>query len=270
MDHYSTLGVAKNATIDEIKKAYRKLASQHHPDKGGDTATFQKIQSAYETLSDPDKKQQYDNPGFGNPNGMPNGFPGGFHFHSDTFDINDIIGQMFGMGRQHHQTRTQIFRTIVSVSLDDAFNGSKHTLKIQSPMGTKFVSIDIPRGVNNGDQVRYDGVLDQNTSLMVEFRIAPHLKFERNGNDLYSSQMVSVLDLIAGSVFEFTTISGKTLEVKIPPMTQPHMHLKISGQGMPIRNSNQFGDQIILIKPFIPDNISDDIVQSILRSRQTT
>ena len=92
MDHYQTLGVAKNATPDEIKKAYRKLASQHHPDRGGDTARFQTIQAAYDTLSDPQKRAQYDNPPpqFNGFNPQQNGFD--FHFGSG---FPDIFGQFF-------------------------------------------------------------------------------------------------------------------------------------------------------------------------------
>ena len=88
MDHYKTLGIDRNASPDDIKKAYRKLAGIHHPDRGGDTAKFQHIQSAYETLSDPNKKQQYDIP-------QQQGFPGGFNFQSG-FNVNDIFSQMFG------------------------------------------------------------------------------------------------------------------------------------------------------------------------------
>ena len=98
MDYYKTLGVNRNASPDEIKKAYRKMAAQHHPDKGGDTATFQKIQEAYDTLSDPQKKHQFDNPNpFGNMNfHNQGGTPFGFQFHQQSFNINDIFGQMFG------------------------------------------------------------------------------------------------------------------------------------------------------------------------------
>ena len=85
-DHYQILGIAKNATPDEIKKAYRRLASIHHPDKGGDTAEFQKIQVAYDILSDPQKRQQYDNP---MPQGNPFGsHPGGFHFNMNGFNMD--------------------------------------------------------------------------------------------------------------------------------------------------------------------------------------
>ena len=262
MDHYTILGVAKTATPDDIKKAYRKLASKHHPDKGGDTATFQQIQSAYEVLSDPNKKTAYDNPS----SQFNNSHPGGFQFHTQGFDINDLFGHIFGSGHRTNQPpKNQVFRTVVVISLDDAYAGSTNTLKLQTPNGVKMINIDIPKGIDNGGQVRYDNILDS-AALIVEFRINPHLKFERRGNDLYYSQQISVLDLIIGTSFEFTTISGKTLEVSVPPKTQPHMQLKVSGNGMPIQNTNVYGDQIILLKPFIPDNIPNSVLEAIKSS----
>jgi curved DNA-binding protein len=262
MEHYQTLGVSKTATPDEIKKAYRKLASQHHPDKGGDTAMFQKIQIAYDTLSDPEKRQQYDNPlPQGNPFG---GFPGGgFNFNGD---INDLFGQMFN---QHHRRNPNIphtFRTQISITLEQAYHGDTQNLKLQTPHGNHAINIQIPKGVTHGAQMRYENVIPQ-AMLMVEFQIQNHLKFERRGNDLYCNYMVSVLDLIVGTEIEFNTISGKTLMVKIPPKTQPHMHLKIAGEGMPINSTLLYGDQIILLKPIIPDIIDSEITDSIIRSK---
>lgn len=265
MNHYETLGVSKDATPDQIKKAYRKLASMHHPDKGGDTSTFQKIQNAYDTLIDSDKKRQYDNPQpqFNN----MNGFPGGFQFHAQGFDINDIFAQMFGQQNSNFNPNSQVYRTRVEISLEDAFHGTSNVLKMQTSTGTKVINVDIPKGIQDGNQLRFDKVLD-NGVLVVEFRIRPHLKFERRHNDLYFNQSVSVLDLIVGTKFDFTTISGRVIEVTVPPKTQPHMQLKLSGQGMPILNSNGYGDQYILIKPYIPDTIDETIIQSILNSKQ--
>lgn len=272
MDYYKTLGVDRNASPDDIKKAYRKLAGQHHPDKGGDTAKFQEIQKAYETLSDPQKKQQYDSP---HTQGGPGGFhfnfggggPGGFHFHQQGFDINEIFGQMFGQQNPFAQ-RQQVFRTQLSVTLMDAYNGGSQVLKVQTQTGTKIINIDIPKGVKDGDQFRYDNMLDGAT-LIVEFRVQPDLRFERRGNDLYCNHQISVLDLLVGTKIQFKTISGKTFEVEVKPMTQPHIQLRIPGQGMPISNGNQYGDQIILLKPFVPDKIDSSITESILRSKQS-
>lgn len=262
MDHYKTLGVGKNATPDEIKKAYRKLASQHHPDKGGDTATFQKIEEAYRILSDPTQRQQYDNPA---PQGM-HGFPGGFSFNVNGFDIGDIFGSMFNQGHNSFHSRNQVFRSMLNISLIDAYKGLSHSLKLNTPQGSKFINIEIPKGIKTGDQIRYENVIE-NGILIIEFNVLPDLKFERNGNDLYVNHGISVLDLIVGTKFTFTTISGKNLEVNVKPQTQPYMQLKIQGEGMPINGTSMYGDQIILLKPYMPDNIDESIIQSILNSK---
>lgn len=266
MDHYATLGVAKTSTPDEIKKAYRKLASQHHPDKGGDTAMFQKIEEAYRILSDPEKRSQYDNP-----QPQMNGFPPGFEtMFTGDFDARDLFSHIFGQrsGNPFNQRpNKQVFRTQVTVSLEDVYRGATHVLKLQTPMGHKVINVDVPKGLSDSAHLRYDNLLDANTTLIVEFRIAPNLKFERRGNDLYCNQKISILDLIVGTKINFQTISGKTFEVTVPPKTQPYVQLKIAGQGMPIPNSNLYGDQILLLKPYMPDIISDEITQSILRSK---
>lgn len=271
MDHYQTLGVAKNATPDEIKKAYRKLASQHHPDKGGDTAMFQKVEEAYRILSDPAKRQQYDNPNpFGNQAGNPfNGTGFNFSFGPEGFNFNDIF-EMFGDRRgpnQEFQRRQQIFRTNINVTLEQAYFGGEQHIQLQTPTGSKMVKIEIPRGIDTGFQSKINNVIDGAT-LLVEFRVHRHLKFDRNGNDLISNQPISVLDLIVGTTFEFTTLGNKTLEVTVKPHTQPHMHLKITGAGMPIIGTeHKAGDQIILLKPFIPDIIDEQIINAIQRTK---
>ncbi len=259
MDHYSTLGVAKNATPEEIKKAYRKLASQHHPDKGGDTHMFQTVQEAYETLSDPNKRQQYDNP-------QPQGFPGGFSFHADQFDLNDLFGQVFRDHNGPRVNRKQVFRTRVDISLQDAFNGTNKLLELSTLNGKKVIDIKVPRGAKQNDQIRFDNVMD-NGILLVEFNMLPDLRFDRKGNDLYCNHSISVLDLIAGTDFRFTTISGKELNVTIRPGTQPYQNVRLQSYGMPIINTSNYGDQYILLKPYIPDKIDSDIIDSILRNR---
>jgi DnaJ-class molecular chaperone len=263
MDHYATLGVAKTATPEEIKKAYRKLASQHHPDKGGDTAMFQQIQTAYDTISDPQKRQQYDNP-------MPQGNPfGGFNFNTGH-GFEDIFDMFMNQrNEQQRKPQPQVFRTTLLITLFQAYYGGEQIIRLQTHTGTHAVKINVPKGINNGDQVRVDNVID-GASLMVEFRIQPDLKFERNGPHLVCNQPISVLDLIAGGTFEFSTLSGKTLEVSVKPKTQPNTQMKIAGEGMPVYNSPRFGDQIILLKPFIPDIIDDTIINSILNSKGKT
>ena len=263
MDHYSTLGVGKNATPDDIKKAYRKLASKNHPDKGGDTAIFQQIQTAYDTLIDTNKRQQYDNP-------VPQGFtqtgsgqmPPGFEH---------IFSQMFGGGNpfaQHRQQpQQQVFRTIINISLEQAYYGGEQILKLQTPTNVHAITIQIPKGIQNGNQMRIDKVID-GASLVVDFKVENHLKYDRQGNDLICNHPISILDLIIGTSFEFVTLSGKTLEVTVKPKTQPYIQLKLAGQGMSIYKTSQYGDQIILFKPFIPDIIDEQIVNSIAAYQQ--
>lgn len=267
MEHYKTLGVDRNASPDDIKKAYRKMAGIHHPDKGGDTATFQKIQQAYETLSDPGKKQQYDNPNpFGHPGhpggGFQGGFPGGFQFHMNGFDMGDIFGQVFG--QQRHQQRPT-YKTTIWVTLEQVYKGDEQTLQLNTNGENSVVKIQIPKGVDNGATLRYENLIKDGI-LIIEFRIQPHAVFQRHGFDLVTEHAISVLDLIVGTDIKFTTISGKSLDVKIKPKTQPGTTLRIPGEGLPTNYG--YGDQMILLKPIIPDIISDSIINSIILSRK--
>jgi len=259
MDYYNILGVDKTASQDDIKKAYRKLAMKHHPDRGGDNTKFQEVNEAYNVLGDPQKRAQYDNPaqrGFG-------GFDFGFN---GPGDINDIFASIFrqqGRPNPFNQQQEPVYRTRVAVSLVEAYHGEEKMLQMQTPDGTKVIKINIPKGVQSGDRIRYDNVIE-NGILLIEFIVTPDLRFDRHGWDLHSNLPVSVLDLIVGTKIKFTTISGKTLEVNIKPQTQPYMQLKIGGQGMP-RPDGGFGDQILLIKPYIPATIDDEITQAILK-----
>lgn len=258
MDHYKTLGVDKNATPDDIKKSYRKLASQHHPDKGGSTAEFQKIQTAYETLSNPEKKHEYDNP-------RPQ--MGGFNFNQSANPFGDMFEQIL---RQHtnqrHHPQQQLFRTSIWVTLEQLFNGGEQVLQLQTPTGTHTIKVAIPKGIPDGGQVRLENIIE-GASLIAEFRTHPHLKYTRSGQDLMCNHQISVLDLIVGTSFEFQTLSGKTLEVTIPPKTQPFQQMKIAGYGLPIPNTASYGDQIILLKSFIPAIIDESITNAILQSK---
>lgn len=251
MDYYNILGVNKDSSSEEIKKAYRKLAMLHHPDRGGDEEQFKKIQQAYDVLSDPQKRQQYDN---------PRSFGGDFGFSMGGSTIDDLFSQMFG-ARPKQPHGKQTFRTTIQLSLVDSYKGSNQTLHINTPQGNKIINLEIPRGVNTGDRINYDNILD-NAILSVQFLIHQDLRYDRRVNDLYSTHRISILDLITGSKFKFKTIDDRTLEVKIPANSQPTTQLKIPGAGMPDRYGN-FGNQIILLNPYTPDNIHKDIIETI-------
>jgi DnaJ-class molecular chaperone len=256
MSHYKTLNIDKNATADDIKKAYRKMASKHHPDKGGSKEEFQKIEEAYRTLGDPEKRQLHDNPHQSNPAGFS------FNFGGGPAGMHDIFNEMFRQQAHTQHRNHQQYRTTMWVTMEQVFNGGEQSLRLQTTAETHVVSIAIPRGVQDGAQMRHDNVFP-GASLIIEFRVHPHLKFERRGQDLVCTCPVSVLDLIIGTEFEFTSLSGAKLMVTIPPLTQPTAQLKISGYGLPIPNTNQYADQIILLKPFVPANIPITLIDSI-------
>ena len=256
MDHYITLGVPRTATADEIKKAYRKLAMEHHPDKGGDVNKFQEISTAYETLSNQDKRFQYDNPQTRQQHTPFGDAPPGFSFNFNGFDLNDLFGQR---GQQQRPS----YRTRVTVSLVDVFNGAEQVLQLGTQQGTKVINIKIPQGIHTGSSIRYDNIMDDG-SLLIEFVILPDLRFERQGDDLYANLPVSVFDLIVGNKTEFTTIDGKKLEVNIAPNTQPTQHIRLGGYGM-TRSDGTRGNQILLLKPFIPANIDNEVIEAIKR-----
>lgn len=274
MEHYQTLGVDRNATPEDIKRAYRKLANQHHPDKGGDTAMFQKIQTAYETLSDPQKKQQYDNP---NPfNGM-HGAPGGFHFNAGgpfgggfnfNFDPRSGMefGDMFGsiFGQQHRQPQKPTYKTTIWITLEQVLNGGEQILQLRTHSGNQTIRIDIPKGIDNGGQMRYDNLISDGV-LIIEFRVHQHEKFIRDGLDLHSEVEVSVLDLIIGTDIEFTTLAGYKLVLSVKAKTQPNTKIRVSSHGLSV--NYQTGDQYVLLKPIIPDRIDSAILDAILRTR---
>lgn len=262
MDYYHTLGVNHTTDAKGIKNAYRKLASKHHPDKGGDQEEFKKIQKAYETLSDPQKKAEYDNP---SPFGGQNPFGGN--------PFEDIFGDIFGQRRQQQrQPHRPMFRTQLNITLRQAYTGDTQTLELNTPQGKKVVNVNIPRGVQSGQQTKYDNLVQPNSSLVIDFHVMNDSWFERHGNHLMCGHNISVLDLIVGTTFNFTTISGKVMKVKVASGTQPNTQIKLSGQGMPISdrrgptvNSGQFGDQIILLKGIIPDTIEQGVIDAITK-----
>ena len=257
-DAYQTLGVARNATEDEIKKAYRKLASQHHPDKGGDTAKFQDIQSAYETLTDPNKRAQHDNP---NPfhDNFNNGNGSHFEFHFGGGGPEDIFQQFFqggfGNGHSFHQRqarKNKDLRIQLSVDLASTLDPQTKTVSVQTTKGDRFnVDVNIPRGAGNGTTIKYnqlgDNMFDTLTrgDLYVIINVIADPRFEIHGNSLVSNLEIDSIDAMTGIDREITSIDGKTFLVKIPPGCQFGTKFGLHGQGIYHMNGNQRGDLIV-------------------------
>jgi curved DNA-binding protein len=252
-DYYSILGVSRTAGADEIKRAYRKLASQHHPDKGGDTARFQEIEEAYRVLSDPQQRAAHDNP-------QPQGFPGGFNFHNQPFDFNNIFN-MFGTQFNPGQGRPRQMQARMSlwIQLADVASGGKRTVSVGSHAGNQIVELEIPLGVEDGASVAYPGMAPGGIDLVVTFRIHPNPRWQRDGFNLYTDCKVSVWTLITGGEITVRDILNRELNVTIPPMMQPGQTLRCRGRGLPDRSNNP-GDMMIRVQAEIPQNIPQDLL----------
>lgn len=257
-DYYSILGVARTAAPDEIKRAYRKLASQHHPDKGGDTARFQEIEEAYRVLSDPQQRAAHDNP-------RPQGFPGGFSFHSQPFDFDNIFS-VFGtnFGQPQPRQRTMQARMTLWIQLTDVASGGRRTVSVGNNAGNHLVELDIPLGVEDGATVAYPGLAPGGIDLLVTFRIHPNPRWQRDGFNLYTDQRVSIWTLITGGEITVRDILNRELTVAIPPNMQPGQILRCRGRGLPDRGNNP-GDMMIRVQAEIPANIPEDLLALIRR-----
>jgi curved DNA-binding protein len=271
-DLYNTLGVGKTATQEEIKSAYRKLASKHHPDRGGDTATFQKIQGAYDTLGDADKRAAHDNPqpqmgGFPFNNG---GFPPGFE---EMFrGGNNPFGDLFGRRQQPARNRTLNLQT--QISLEEAFHGKELIANVQLPSGRdQVLEVKIPAGVHDGTTLRLSGMGDDSIPNMprgdihLTMHVLPHRDYLRPGDDLVKVLQINCLDAIIGKTMQFDTIDHKTLEVIINPGTQHGQILAVQGYGMPnIANANMKGRLLLTINIIVPTNLTEtqkDLIKQI-------
>lgn len=252
-DYYATLGVPRTATADEIKQAFRRLASQHHPDKGGNTQKFQAIQEAYATLGDEQKRAEYNNP-------RPQF--SGFQGHPGGVNINDIFGQMFGQQfAQQHPRRSHV-RVTLTITLNDVATGGQRTVSLGTAQGISAVEIEIPRGINDGDNVHYEGIGPGGSDLVVQYRVQPDRTWQRQDLNLITETRVSIWDIILGTELHITTITGDVLSANIPPRSQPGVTLRLRGRGLTNR-AGTTGDIMVRVQAFVPDSISPELLAAI-------
>lgn len=267
-DYYQTLGIQKNATDDDIKKAYRKLAMKHHPDRGGNADEFKKIEEAHRILSDPQRRAEYDNPqpqGFGGFGGFGGGggFPPGFE---DIFAQFNINGSPFGFANSRRVMKNRDMSVEAKITLEEAYIGKKLMANIQLISGKEQVlEIGIPAGIQSGQRLRLSGMGDDSYPQMprgdiyVNILVHPHPEFRREGDDLIKSINISVWDAILGTNIKVKTLDNKELNVTIPPGTQPSTVMRLAGYGMPNVNDSRFKGNILLdIKISIPALLTDE------------
>ena len=263
MTHYQTLGIEKTATQEDIKRAYRRLASQHHPDKGGDTAKFQEIQTAYDTLSDPEKRQEYDNP-----NPFKERFNGGWQ--STGPNVEDLFrnfGFHFGDGFANQHTRrsarrNQDLRVTVQITLAESLVKQGKTLSVKTKKGRETVSITIPEGIPHNSTIKYSGLGDNffeglpRGDLYVVVLIDTPTNTSIRDDEIYQTVELDVLDAITGKDILVDTGFNESFHVAVPAGTQHGHKLRIKGKGL-LHNGVR-GNLYLEIKLVVPKNLSAD------------
>lgn len=296
IDYYKILGVDKNASQDDIKKAFRKLARKYHPDLNPNDPSakdkFQEINEANEVLSDPEKRKKYDEYGehwkhadefeaqkkarqhAGGGGGGFSGFggDGGSYWYSsdgegfsggDAGGFSDFFESMFGHrgggGRGNAGFRGQDFNAELHLSLRDAARTHKQVLNVNG----KHVRITIPAGVADGQVIKLKGYGGEGINggpagdLYITFKIAEDSVFKRLGDDLYVDVEMDLYTAVLGGEKVIDTLEGK-VKLKIKPETQNGTKVRLKGKGFPVyKKEGQFGDLIITYSVKIPTNLTD-------------
>lgn len=274
MTHYDTLGVSESASQDEIKKAYRKLANQHHPDKGGDTTRFQQIQSAYETLSNDQSRAQYD----AERRGM-----GGFRFSVNGQDVGSGMphemeemlrnfGFAFGAGFGNSADPFNVFRQPrknkdlqieIIVSLASTLDEQVKIINVRTSNGDTYpVEVRIPRGVKPESTIKYSGLGDNffaslpRGDLYVKIRIEANADFGVDNYDLHRTLEIDCVRAMIGGTYAVAGLDGRVFDLNIPAGTQPGTRLRIPNQGLYVMNQNVRGSLIVNVKITIPTNLT--------------
>lgn len=263
MDYYQTLGVSKTASQDEIKKAYRKLAAKHHPDRGGDTATFQSIAQAYDTLSDPNKRAQYDSPQQEFDPFMQGGGQG-WHDVSSMFGGNPFE-QFFRQAQQPNRRKNRDLNIRVTVNFKQSYLGADLEASYQLPNGKKqTVIIQVPAGVESGQVIRYQGMGDDSVpnlprgDLNVTVMVQRSQEFDRRGNDLIAYCVINPIEAMTGCTKIVNHLNGTGIRFNIRPGVQHGTEYVSNNLGF-TNLRGQSGNLIIVVGIDIPALTDPDL-----------
>lgn len=284
-DYYQTLGVGEEATADEIKRAYRRLVRQHHPDKNPGNAEseeqFKAVQEAYEVLSDPQKRKEYDRarrnpfgprPGpYGPGDGVSFEFTGtGADAFSDLFgrgagaegfDVSDAFSELFGGGAARRPARGRDVEALVELTFEQALQGGETEVRLP---GGETGRLMIPRGARSGLKLKLKGrgrasSPSERGDLYVTFRVPPTDatgRFRREGNDLHLTEAISAMEAILGTTRAITNAYGRTIRAQIRPGTQPNERLRLRGQG--VQTERHTGDLYVEVLVSVPRHLTDE------------
>lgn len=277
-DYYEVLGVSKNASDDEIKKAYRKLAVKYHPDKNpGDKeaeAKFKEINEAHDVLSDKQKRARYDQfghagvvgasggGGYGGFSGNPFGGFGGqsFNFDFGGGGLDDILGSLFGFGAagSRRPRRGADYQTSVTLTFEEAIFGTTKSVTVDGAS----LKVKIPAGIDDGMSIRLRGKGgpapeggSEAGDLYVKVRVKPHKSLTREGAIILSEEKIDMVDAALGCEIDVETVDGK-ITMKVPAGTQSGTPFKLSGHGVPFRADGDRGPHIVTVIVETPKNLS--------------
>ncbi len=296
MDYYEVLGVKKDSSAQDIKKAYRKLAMKYHPDRNkGDKEAeekFKKLSEAYAVLSDPEKRKEYDTfgaSGFQQRYSQEDIFRG--------FDLGDILkefglggmgggfrassgqGSPFetfffqsggpGPGGAAHRTAQQPVQGSdltyeLSVSLNEILSGSEKTISLRRENKTENVSVKIPKGIKAGQKLRLAGKGSPSPyggppgDLFLIIKEQPHAVFSRDGNNLIVEQRIPFSKACLGSEISVKSLEGKELKVKVPAGIQSQSKLRVKGHGLPAGKTGSRGDVFVKITVDVPKDLTKE------------
>lgn len=276
-DYYKTLGVEKSASKDDIKRAFRKLAHEYHPDKKtGNEAKFKEVNEAYQTLSDDSKRAQYDRfgsagPQFGGGQGAQGFDFSGFNINFDgfqggqEFDLNDIFSAFGGgFGRRVRKGRDIILS--LNITFKESVKGVSKTIKVpnnSAEKSRKEVEIKIPAGIESGQMMKLGGFgekVDSGTEhdragdLLLKIYVEPHKTLRKEGLHLVTNLQVKLSDAILGAMYKVDGVDGE-IKIKIPKGINTGKILRIKGEGIPAGRF-QTGDLLVVVEVEIPDSLN--------------
>jgi DnaJ-class molecular chaperone len=299
-DPYSVLGVERGASEDEIRRAFRKLAKELHPDvKPGDRAAaerFKKVSVAYDLLSDPEKRKRYDRgeiDAAGEPRyaqqpqgagpftwrtGRPGGGPAGAGppFEAEEFGFGDIFGDLFGgaqgarEGRRGFSLRGSDLRYTLEVDFLEAVTGARK--RVTLPDGGTL-DLTVPEGVSDGQILRLKGKGGpgfrggEPGDALVEIKVRPHPKFKRSGDDITLDLPIGIDEAVLGARIEVPTITGR-VQLTIPKGTSSGRVFRLRGKGVNNKTTGAQGDQLVTVSIVLPDKIDDSLAYFLSEWRQ--
>ncbi len=269
-DHYKTLGVEKSADKAAIKAAFRKLAHEHHPDKGGDEAKFKEINNAYQVLGNEEKRAQYDQYGDmpkGGGGGQGFGGFGGQGFGGQGFggfeDFGDVFASMFGQARQQQARSRANVAMDIEVSFKESALGVEKEIEVPNfevdEHERQKIRVNIPAGVESGMRIRLRGRgrkiegTEEFGDLYLEMHVRHDPRFEREGEHIFSIKKIGFTQAALGDESEIETVEGK-VKLKIPAGTQSGDKLRLRGKGVQVGRHR--GDHYVIMQVVTPKKLS--------------